>query len=159
VVWTLIVSLVFLGLYLLALGVRQLLWLRDRARMGRESRLGGRVVARAAELPPGTVRKFWIICQKYRVDAFLINYGGVFHAYVNRCRHMTTPLDFVRYQFFAEDGRHLICMTHGALYEPESGLCIEGPCKGLGLFRLPVVVDKGEVIVSCPSGDLSFLAE
>jgi nitrite reductase/ring-hydroxylating ferredoxin subunit len=72
---------------------------------------------------------------------------------------MTTPLDFVRYQFFTEDGRHLICLTHGAVYEPDSGLCVDGPCKGSSLYRLPVLVDQGEVVVRCPSGDLSFLAD
>jgi nitrite reductase/ring-hydroxylating ferredoxin subunit len=127
--------------------------------MEQESRSAGRVIARVEEMRPGSVKKFWLICQKYRVDAFLINYQGTFHAYVNRCRHMTTPLDFVRYQFFTEDGRRLICLTHGALYEPDSGVCVEGPCKGLALYRLPVLIDRGEVLVSCPPGDLSFLAD
>ena len=127
--------------------------------MERESRLGGRLVARVEEMKPGSVRKFWLICEKYRVNAFLINYQGRFHAYINRCRHMTTPLDFVRYQFFTPDGRHLICLTHGALYEPDSGLCVEGPCKGLSLYRLPVLVNQGEILVGCPSEDLSFLKD
>jgi nitrite reductase/ring-hydroxylating ferredoxin subunit len=127
--------------------------------MEQESRLAGRVIARVEEMRPGSVKKFWLICQKYRVDAFLINYQGTFHAYVNSCRHMTTPLDFVRYQFFTEDGSRLICLTHGALYEPDSGVCVEGPCKGLALYRLPVLIDRGEVLVGCPPGDLSFLAD
>jgi len=156
---TIYISLLFLCLYLVALAIRRWLFLRDKARMARESRLGARVVARVAEMRPGSVRKFWLICQKYRVDAFLINHEGNFHAYVNRCRHMTTPLDFVRYQFFTEDRRHLICLTHGALYDPASGLCVEGPCKGLSLYPLPVLVDQGEVLVACPSGGLSYLAD
>lgn len=127
--------------------------------MKNESGLGGRVIARVEELAPGSVKKFWLICQKYRVDGFLINYQGQFHAYVNRCRHMTTPLDFVRYQFFTEDGQHLVCLTHGALYDPVSGICLEGPCQGLSLYRLPVRVDQGAVRVGCPSGDLSYLAD
>jgi nitrite reductase/ring-hydroxylating ferredoxin subunit len=127
--------------------------------MERESRMGGRVIARVEEMQPGSVKKFWLICQKYRVDGFLINYQGKFHAYINRCRHMTTPLDFVRYQFFTEDGRHLICLTHDAIYEPATGLCVEGPCKGLSLYHLPVLVHQGEVLVGCPSGDLSVLAD
>lgn len=156
---TIYLSLFFLCLYLLGLFIRRYLFLRDKARMGQESRSAGRVIARVEEMRPGSVKKFWLICQKYRVDAFLINYQGTFHAYVNRCRHMTTPLDFVRYQFFTEDGRRLICLTHGALYEPDSGVCVEGPCKGLALYRLPVLIDRGEVLVSCPPGDLSFLAD
>lgn len=156
---TIYLSLFFLSIYLAGLSVRRYFFLRDKARTKRESRLGGRVIARVEEMQPGSVKKFFLICQKYRVDAFLVNYQGTFHAYVNRCRHMTTPLDFVRYQFFTEDGNRLICLTHGALYDPVSGLCVEGPCKGLSLYRLPVQVDQGEVLVGCPSGELSYLAD
>lgn len=156
---TLYLSLLFLALYAAGLVVRRVLFRRDRARMERESRAGGRVIARVGELAPGSVKKFWLICRKLRIDAFVVNHGGEFRAYVNRCRHMTTPLDFVRYQFFTEDGKHLICMTHGALYQPETGLCVEGPCKGLALYSLPVKVERGEVLVGCPPGDLSSLEE
>jgi nitrite reductase/ring-hydroxylating ferredoxin subunit len=156
---TVYLSLFFLALYLIGLGIRKIIFLRDQRRMSRESRLGARVIAQVHELQPGTVKKFWLICQKYRVDAFLVNDQGRFYAYVNRCRHMTTPLDFIRDQFLSEDGRHLMCYTHGALYEPATGLCIAGPCKGESLYRLPVRVDRGEVLVDCPQGDLSYLAD
>lgn len=157
--FTFYVSLLFLFLYIIGLAVRRVFFLRDRGRMERESRLRGRVIARVEEMGPGSVRKFWLICERYQINGFLINHRGNFHAYVNRCRHMETPLDFVRYQFFTEDRRHLICLTHGAIYDPGSGLCVEGPCKGLSLYRLPVRIDQGEVLVACPSGDLSRLAD
>jgi nitrite reductase/ring-hydroxylating ferredoxin subunit len=156
---TIYLSLFFLALYLIGLGGRKIIFLRDQRWMRRESRLGARVIARVDELQPGTVKKFWLICQKYRVDAFVVNDHGRFYAYVNRCRHMTTPLDFIRDRFLSEDGRHLMCYTHGALYEPATGLCIAGPCKGESLYRLPVRVDQGEVLVDCPQGDLSYLAD
>jgi len=127
--------------------------------MWAESRDGGRVIAKKEELEPGSVKKFWLICEKYRVDAFLVNHGGQFHAYVNRCRHMATPLDFVRDQFLSEDRRYLMCYTHGALYEFATGECVAGPCKGELLYRLPVKVERGEIVVGCPEGDLSFLAD
>ncbi|MFQ5850992.1 MAG: Rieske (2Fe-2S) protein [Candidatus Binatia bacterium] len=127
--------------------------------MERESRLGGRVIARAEEMGLGSVKKFTLICQNYRIDCFLINYEGKYRAYVNRCRHMATPLDFIRYQFLSEDGKNLVCLTHGAIYEPETGLCLDGPCKGLSLYRLPLLVDQGDVLVGCPQGDRSFLAD
>jgi nitrite reductase/ring-hydroxylating ferredoxin subunit len=116
-------------------------------------------VAKIGELEPGSVKKFWLICQKYRIDAFLVNDQGQFHAYVNRCRHMPTPLDFIRDQFLSEDGRHLMCYTHGALYEFATGVCIDGPCKGEALYRLPVRVESGEILVGCPQGDLKALAD
>jgi nitrite reductase/ring-hydroxylating ferredoxin subunit len=156
---TIYLSLLFLVLYLIGLAIQKIFFLRDKRRMQRESRAGGRVVARVEEVKPGSVKKFWLICQNYRLDAFLINDHGNFHAYVNRCRHMTTPLDFIRDQFFSEDGRHLMCYTHGALYEPATGLCVSGPCKGESLHSLPVRVYQGEILVSCPAGDLSYLRD
>lgn len=156
---TLYGSALFLAVYLVALAVRRFRFRRDRVRMAREARAGGQVVAPVSEVPAGTVKKFWMICGKYRIDCFVINHGGRYHAYINSCRHMVTPLDFVRYQFLSDDGRHLMCATHGALYEPDSGLCVDGPCKGLSLHTLPLVVDRGEIVVGCPAGDPTFLRE
>jgi len=135
---TIYLSLLFLALYLMGLMVRRIIFLRHKAQMEKKDKLVGRTIAQQDEVAPGSVKKFWLICQKYRIDCFLVNYQGTYHAYINRCRHMATPLDFVRYQFFTEDQRHLICLTHGAIYEPHTGLCVNGPCKGLSLYRLPV---------------------
>jgi nitrite reductase/ring-hydroxylating ferredoxin subunit len=156
---TIYLSIVFLTLYAAGLVIRRVIFLRDKRRMGEESRSGRRIIARAGELEPGSVKKFWLICRKDRIDGFLINDSGQFYAYVNRCRHMTTPLDFIRDQFFSEDRRYLMCYTHGALYEPSTGLCVAGPCKGESLYRLPLQVEEGEVLVGCPEGDVSYLAE
>ena len=156
---TIYLSLLFLGMYLAGLAVRRWIFLRDRRLMIGESRSGARAVAKIDELEPGCVKKFWLICQRYRIDGFLVNDQGQFHAYVNRCRHMATPLDFIRDQFLSEDGRYLMCYTHGALYEFASGVCVAGPCKGEALYRLPVHLDGGEVLVACPEGDLKALAD
>jgi nitrite reductase/ring-hydroxylating ferredoxin subunit len=156
---TIYLSVLFLALYLAGLSARKFLFHRARTRMEQESKSAGRVIARVDEMGPGSVKKFWLICRKYRIDGFLVNYQGDFRAYVNRCRHMTTPLDFVRYQFLTDDGRHLICMTHGALYDPKSGVCVEGPCKGLALYPLPVTIEGEEVLVGCPPGELALVAD
>jgi len=156
---TIYLSLIFLAVYLIGLAIRHWIFVRDRNRMAAESRDGGRVVARVDEVQPGAIKKFWLICQKYRLDAILINDQGNYYAYVNRCRHMPTPLDFVRDEFYSDDRRYLQCYTHGALYEFASGLCVSGPCKGESLYRLPVQVDHGEVLVGCPEGDLRPMGE
>jgi nitrite reductase/ring-hydroxylating ferredoxin subunit len=156
---TIYLSLFFLTAYVVGLGIHRVLLIRDKRRMARESRMGARIVARTAELPPGAVKKFWIVCQQNRLDGLLVNDNGRFHAYVNRCRHMPTPLDFIRDQFVSEDGHYLMCYTHGALYERGTGVCVSGPCQGESLYRLPVAVDQGEILVSCPQGDISHLAD
>jgi nitrite reductase/ring-hydroxylating ferredoxin subunit len=156
---TIYLSLFFLALYLVGLAIHRAIFLHDKRRMQDESREGARVVARVAELAPGSVKKFWLICQKYRLDGFLVNDRGSYHAYINRCRHMATPLDFVRDEFVSDDGQFLRCYTHGALYEFSTGLCVDGPCKGESLYRLPVRIDAGEVLVGCPEGDLRQFAD
>jgi nitrite reductase/ring-hydroxylating ferredoxin subunit len=156
---TIYLSVFFLIAYLVGLAIRWTVFLRDKRRMLLESRGGGRIVAHVDEVEPGAVKKFWIICQKYRVAGLLVNDGGRFHADVNRCLHMPTPLDFIRDQFVSEDGRYLMCYTHGALYERGTGLCISGPCEGESLYRLPVSVDQGDILVTCPQGNISHLAD
>ena len=156
---TIYVSLFFIVAYLLALVIHRILFIRDKRRMQQESRAGAMIVARVAEVKPGGIKKFSIICQKYRVAGFLVNESGHFHAYVNRCRHMPTPLDFIHDQFVSEDGRYLMCYTHGALYERGTGLCISGPCAGESLYRLRVCVDQGDVLVGCPEGNIFHLVD
>src|SRR5262249_58631517 len=106
---TIYLSLFFLIAYLLALAIHRILFLRDKRRMDRESRAGARMVARVAEVKPGGIKKFSIICEKYRVAGFLVNDAGHFQAYVNRCRHLPPPLDFFHDQFVSELGPYLWC--------------------------------------------------
>lgn len=72
------------------------------------------------------------------VSAFAIRYQGRVHAYLNRCAHKLTELDWEPGEFFDAERRYLVCATHGALYEPDSGRCVAGPCRGAMLERLPV---------------------
>jgi nitrite reductase/ring-hydroxylating ferredoxin subunit len=108
------------------------------------------VVARVGELRPGETKKFLLDCDGQEVEAFLLNYGGELHAYVNRCRHVAMGLDWVENQFFTEDGRFVQCATHGAYYRPETGECIAGPPCGRSLFRVPIRIDGDAVVAECP---------
>src|SRR2546425_848409 len=61
-----------------------------------------------------------------------------------------TALDLWPNEFFTEDGQSLICATHGAVYEPDSGRCTAGPCLGDALIRLPLRREGDAIVVSCP---------
>ena len=39
-------------------------------------------------------------------------------------------MDFQANRFFDTTGQWLICATHGALYAPSTGRCMNGPCRG-----------------------------
>jgi nitrite reductase/ring-hydroxylating ferredoxin subunit len=105
-----------------------------------------------ADLPPGRTAKFRLRCGLRVVDGFLINHDGHYRAYVNRCAHVGTPLDLWPNEFTSEDGRALVCATHGALYEPLTGACTAGPCVGDHLSVLPLRHDGDVVVVGCPAG-------
>ena len=73
---------------------------------------------------------------------------GVARAYLNLCRHLPIPLDGFSRQVLAPDGVHLRCGTHGALYRPEDGACVAGPCQGKSLEPLPLDEDAGVLYVT-----------
>jgi nitrite reductase/ring-hydroxylating ferredoxin subunit len=45
----------------------------------------------------------------------------------------------------------LQCATHGALFEPDSGYCVEGPCAGQYLTELPSKLRNGIVYIDTES--------
>ena len=78
---------------------------------------------------------------------FAVRYMGVPRAYVNRCPHSGTELDWQPGEFFEESGLYLICSTHGAIFEPHNGYCVAGPCRGASLQRIEVRERDGEVLL------------
>jgi nitrite reductase/ring-hydroxylating ferredoxin subunit len=101
----------------------------------------------AAALGPGQTAKFRLRHRGRAVEGFVVNHAGEVRAYVNRCPHVGTPLDLWPNEFLSDDGRLLVCSTHGALFEPATGRCVAGPCAGQGLEPLPLTRDGTEVVV------------
>ena len=86
--------------------------------------------------------------QEGRREIFVVRRLGHVFTYENACPHIGTPLDFLPDRFLTRDGRHLLCSTHGALFDIASGLCIHGPCRGQSLKPVPVTVRDGQVVLS-----------
>ncbi len=105
----------------------------------------------AATVPPGRTTTFRLERAGSSVHGFVVNHEGHYHAYVNSCPHVGTPLDLWPNEFFTDDGRALICSTHGALYEPASGLCTAGPCVGDRLTPLPLTLEADTLVVRLPA--------
>lgn len=78
---------------------------------------------------------------------FVVRKGEVLAAYRNRCPHTGAPLEWVPDQFFDIDHNFIQCAIHGALFRPEDGYCVRGPCAGGSLEPLPLEVRDGQVSV------------
>jgi nitrite reductase/ring-hydroxylating ferredoxin subunit len=68
--------------------------------------------------------------------------------YRNRCPHAGTPLDWVPDRFFDRGKQNLFCTSHGASFEPDTGLCIDGPCLGDSLEKCAFEVRDGIVTLT-----------
>ena len=69
-----------------------------------------------------------------------------------RCTPMSTNADTRRVSstgnpgdFFDASKLYLVCATHGALYEPDSGLCVAGPCRGARLKAVMLAEHHGGI--------------
>ena len=102
-------------------------------------------IARQEEIADGQGRRFEVGKGPSRVDGVLVRFGGRFYAYINRCKHMPMPLDLVKNHFFTANKKHLRCQSHGAMYDPTTGKCHAGPCRGKGLDPLRITVEGGIV--------------
>lgn len=82
------------------------------------------------------------------VPAFAVRFDGRIYAYLNICGHIAVQLDYKEGDFFDDEGENLMCATHGAQYAPDTGKCLSGPCYGVGLDPLDVIVEEGKMYLS-----------
>ncbi len=78
-------------------------------------------------------------------NGFAIEFSGKIFAFENRCPHLGVELDWVPGVYFDEEQAYLVCSTHGARFEPDTGECVSGPCVGQSLAAVAIVEEKGEL--------------
>lgn len=109
-------------------------------------------------------RKYWPVCDEqvtsspvchsfhisdagHDLEGFVVHWLGRWYAYVNHCPHTGVNLNWLPDQFFDNGNQFIQCSLHGALFKPESGLCIRGPCVGDTLVQLPLVTVNGKICI------------
>jgi nitrite reductase/ring-hydroxylating ferredoxin subunit len=102
-------------------------------------------VCAAAELVNGGLGvKVPVTDSAGRTTAFFVRYQDRVHGYLNRCAHVGVELDWEG-SFFTRAGDLIMCARHGATYQPDTGLCVGGPCKNGRLTVLAVEERDGAV--------------
>ena len=76
-------------------------------------------------------------------NIFVVRKGEQVFAYLNWCPHNQVLIDQIPNKFFNSDMSYIQCSQHGALFEINNGLCVEGPCEGERLKSLDVNVEDG----------------
>lgn len=85
----------------------------------------------------GASRPFSIVVVRTHADEFI--------GYVNSCPHRGIWLNVGDGDFFTRDRAFLKCGRHGSVFEIDSGLCIDGPCKDSSLEPIALTVVDGDV--------------
>ncbi|CCE01423.1 Rieske 2Fe-2S domain-containing protein [Bradyrhizobium sp. STM 3809] len=80
---------------------------------------------------------------------FVVRWQGQLHAWRNACPHVQgAPMAWRRDAYLNAAGTRIVCHAHGAEFMPDSGLCVQGPCRGERLSPIALVVDAdGELFV------------
>ncbi len=108
----------------------------------------------SADLLDGGRAWVWDVLEYGRPGrAFALRFEGTVRAYMNRCLHVPTELDWQPGEFFDADKRWILCSVHGATYEPASGRCVGGPC-GRGRLTPIVVQEQDGEVYWYPSRDI-----
>jgi len=112
------------------------------------------------DLPDGGARGFDPL-DRGRDTVFAVRRGGTVRVWADRCPHHGTPLPWRKHAYLNAAGDRIVCSAHGALFEPDTGLCVQGPCLGESLRSLAcTLTDDGELMLdmripepSIPPGD------
>lgn len=105
----------------------------------------------------GSALVFDVLLWREPARAFALRFDGRVVAYINRCAHVPTELDWLPGEFLDAERQTIVCSIHGARYEPGSGRCLGGPCGRARLMPLEVSERDGDVYWY-PSRDIAPLA-
>ena len=84
--------------------------------------------------------------------AFALRFDGQVVAYLNRCAHVPTEMDWQPGDFLDSSREFILCSIHGAAYEPRTGRCAGGPC-GRGRLTVIEVTERDGQVYWYPSQD------
>ena len=118
-----------------------------------------RPACRLQQLPDPGAREFFVGEGDWPFRGFVVRRGDAICAFANVCPHKGHPLNLADDDFLVTapgGGQLLRCASHGALFVPETGLCVFGPCSGKSLRRLECRVENGVVLVTAPGSQLDL---
>jgi nitrite reductase/ring-hydroxylating ferredoxin subunit len=111
------------------------------------------VICGSSEIAPGDAKAFslWRVDDAGATRPFPIviarKNAAEYFGYLNVCPHAGVWLNVGDGRFLDPEGAFFQCGRHGARFEIDTGLCVEGSCKGASLEPVAVAVIGGDVCV------------
>jgi nitrite reductase/ring-hydroxylating ferredoxin subunit len=111
-----------------------------------------RLCASADLVEKGLAVLFDVLHFREPARAFALRFDGKVVAYLNRCVHVPTELDWQPGEFLDSGKEFILCSIHGAAYDPHDGRCLAGPC-GRGKLTVLEVEERDSTVFWRPSAD------
>lgn len=102
-----------------------------------------------ADIGDGAARGFDV--PGWRAKVIVVRRGADVHGWRDLCPHYAggTPMAWKRDAYLNGARTHIACHAHGAWFEIATGVCVQGPCLGKRLTRVPLIVDdKGAIYLA-----------
>jgi len=98
------------------------------------------------DLPDGGARGLEVASEPYKV--ILVRQGDRVHGWRDLCPHYAggIGLAWKRDAYLNGDRTHIACHAHGAWFEIDTGVCVQGPCIGKHLSRVSLAIDEKGVV-------------
>lgn len=106
--------------------------------------LNARPLCAVAEIADGGARELEAEIDGIAESLILLRRGERVSVFLNVCPHAGRRLDWAPGQFLIDRG-HLVCAVHGACFEPATGECVGGPCRGASLRAVATEVRDAQV--------------
>ena len=107
----------------------------------------GTFVANAIDVPKGAT-SLQVLSVAGAFPMILVRRPDRFFAYVNACPHQYLPLDYRGPQILSAAGDQLMCTSHGAMYDLETGVGTSGHGLGSSLDSVPLeLTDDGRILI------------
>ena len=96
----------------------------------------------------GGARNFVLQIGDGYFHGFVVRQGDAVFGYLDRCPHAGLPLAQQLDGYLTPDGSLITCGWHGALFRPQDGVCVGGPCVGAALTPWPVELVDGSIVTA-----------
>ncbi|AYF00209.1 (2Fe-2S)-binding protein [Paracoccus yeei] len=113
------------------------------------------VLCHLDDIPDGEARGFLPAPDALR-RIIIFRRGGHCRAFLDACPHFRsgTPMSWRADAYMNSDRTHLVCFAHGALFDPWTGDCTDGPCLGRRLTMVPIrILHSGQICLQDPAQD------